>query len=49
MKLSSYCIVFDRPVKAVEREDGGMAVLVYDPKQDTFLQEAGMLEHALGS
>ena len=48
MKLPSYCIVFDRVVKAVETEDGGMAVLAYDPKKDTFVLEAGMLEHALG-
>ena len=43
-----YCIVFDRTVKAVETEDGGMAVLVYNPKKDEFVWEAGMLEYALG-
>ena len=48
MKLPRYCIVFDRAVKAVETEDGGVAVLVYNPKKDTFFREAGMLEHALG-
>jgi hypothetical protein len=48
MKLPSYCIVFDRAVKAVETEDGGMTVLVYDPEKDTFVREIGMLEYALG-
>lgn len=30
MKLPLYCIVGDRPVKAIETEDGGMDVLAYD-------------------
>ncbi|HBB34266.1 MAG TPA: hypothetical protein DDZ80_27430 [Cyanobacteria bacterium UBA8803] len=30
MKLPLYCIVGERPVKAIETEDGGMDVLAYD-------------------
>lgn len=30
MNLPLYCIVGDRPVKAIETEDGGMDVLAYD-------------------
>lgn len=30
MNLPLYCIVGERPVKAIETEDGGMDVLAYD-------------------
>ncbi|MEW5860226.1 MAG: hypothetical protein AB1861_23050 [Cyanobacteriota bacterium] len=30
MDLPLYCIVGDRPVKAIETEDGGMDVLAYE-------------------
>ncbi|MBD2740011.1 hypothetical protein [Coleofasciculus sp. FACHB-1120] len=30
MDLPIYCIVGDRPVKAIETEDGGMDVLAYE-------------------
>jgi hypothetical protein len=48
IKLPSNCIVFDRAVKAVESEDGGTAVFVYNPKKDESVREAAMLEYALG-
>lgn len=47
MDLPIYCIVGDRPVKAVETEDGGMDVLAYDWTTGEFRREPGYLHRVV--
>lgn len=47
MDLPIYCIVGDRPVKAVETEEGGMEILAYDWATGDFRREPAYLHRVV--
>ena len=49
MELPRYCIVGDRPVKAVATDDGGMDILAFDWKTGEFVREMDYLSQVVMS
>ncbi len=47
MDLPLYCIIGDRPVKAIETENGGMDVVALNWKSGTFEREMKYLDRIL--